>query len=223
VRQPLTPPTRGAPARRAVVASILAATGISLAVARPAAAQDVLAVGRVTVGAAQTAVALPVTVRDHAGTPLDEGAGADGEIQGFGFRVDFAPAALVAGVGFALAGVTAGRTPTFPVVLPAPDHRVVLMSFAEATDPLAFTLGAPAPGDVVGEIELTLAAPLAPGDALTFTLAPASATLVNDTATVSESVAAGTLALSGGAVLPRLVFADGFESGDLSAWSAGAP
>ena len=50
------------------------------------------------------------------------------------------------------ARVTAGLTPVFPVISPFADHIVVLMNFDVETAPLAFTLGAPAPGNVVGEL-----------------------------------------------------------------------
>jgi hypothetical protein len=171
---------------------------------------------------AGASVHVPVTVRDRSGTPLDEGNGADAEVQGFAFRLDFAPASAVASVDFQQAGVTAGLEPVFPFVQADADHIVVLMSFDEASDPLALTLNAPAPGDVVGELAFQLAATLPPGTVVTLTFEPATATLVNDSATVSETVGAGTLALAHGRIAVPL-FADGFESGGTSAWSLVVP
>jgi hypothetical protein len=203
-----------------VLASLGVATAL-LAGGLPGEAQDVLAVGSVEAAAGAT-VAVPVTIRDLAGTPLDEGDGADLEIQGFAFRLDFAPAAAVAAVDFQQAGVTAGHEAVFPIIQPAADHIVVLLSFDEATDPLAFTLDAPAPGDVVGELVFELSPVVPPGTVVALSFEAATATLVNDSATLSEAVGAGTLAVVGGSLATPL-FADGFESGDFSAWSAVVP
>lgn len=196
-------------------------TALSGLPSHPAAAQDVLGAGSVLTTPGAT-VHVPVTVRDRAGTPLDEGAGPDAEIQGFAFRLDFAPASAVTAVGFQQAGVTAGHEPVFPVIQAHADHIVVLMSFDEASEPLALTLDAPAPGDVVGELVFQLASPLPAGTVVTLTLEAATATLVNDSATESETPAAGTLALAHGRIAVP-IFADGFESGDTGAWSQTVP
>jgi len=202
----------------AAVAALLALVG-----AAPATAQDVLAVAALEGAPGQTR-AVPVTVRDLAGTLLDEGDGPDLEIQGFAFRVDFAPAAQITGVTFVQAGVTAGLTPVFPVISPFADHIVVLMNFDVASAPLAFTLGAPAPGDVVGELRFVIAATAPPGTLVTLALEAATGTLVNGPATLSETVANGHLALLDGALLvDAAVFADGFESGGLEGWSSHLP
>lgn len=194
---------------------------LSSLVTRQAAAQDVLGVGSALTTAGAT-VHVPVTLRDRAGTPLDEGAGPDAEVQGFAFRLDFAPAFAVTSVGFQQAGVTAGREPVFPVIQSHPDHIVVLMSFDEASDPLGFALDAPPPGNVVGELVFHLASPLPAGTVVTLTLEAATATLVNDSATVSETTGNGALALANG-WLAVPIFADGFESGTTSAWSLVVP
>jgi hypothetical protein len=205
------------------VLRLLATLGLAaFAGASQLAAQDVLAVGSATALAGET-VLVPVAIRDLAGTPLDEGDGADAEIQGFAFRLDFAPAAAVASVTFQQAGATAGLDPVFPVIQPAADHIVVLLSFDEGTAPLAFTLGAAPPGDLVGNLVFTLAAE-AIASSLTLTLDPATATLVNDSATLSETVAGGSLAVVDGVLaLWTPLFADGFETADFSAWSAIVP
>lgn len=196
---------------------------VALAADAPAAAQDALAVAALEAAPGQTR-AVPVRVRDLAGTLLDEGDGADFEIQGFAFRVDFAPAAAITAVGFVQAGVTAGRTPVFPVVSPFADHIVVLMNFDGDTDPLAFTLDAPAPGDVVGELRFTIAAAAPLGTLVALALESAPATLVNGAATLSETVANGHLSLTDGALLVDVgILADGFESGDFGAWSSHLP
>jgi len=198
------------------------AAALGLALSAPLAGQDVLSVGSVTTSAGQ-AVIVPVSIRDLAGTTLDEGDGLDLEIQGFAFRLDFAPASAVASVGFQQAGVTAGLDPVFPFIDPHADHIVVLLSFDEATAPLAFTLNAPPPGNLVGELVFTLATE-AVASALTLTFDPGTATLVNDSATLSETVGQGSLALVDGVLtIWTPLFADGFESGTFSAWSAVVP
>jgi hypothetical protein len=188
-----------------------------LAAAIPAAAQDALSVGSAA-SAPGVTVSVPIFVRDVAGTTLDEGDGPDLEIQGYALRVDFAPPSAVAAVAFQRYAVTAAGTPTFEFVDPNADNIVVLLNFDEGTDPLAFVLDRPAPGDVVGRLRFTLDAAAAPGT-VTLSVAAASATLVNDSATLSETVANGMLALGGGTIeVGDTLFADGFETGTLVAW-----
>lgn len=192
---------------------------MTLAAAPTASAQDLLGVG--TIGALPGQVRdVAVTVRDVGGTLLDEGDGPGLEIQGFAFRVDFAPAQSVAAVTFLRSGVTAGHTPLFPVVNPQPGYIVVLMSFDETSDPLDFHLDAAPPGDTIGLLRFTLSGS-APLDSLVIlAFAPASATLVNGTATLEESVANGQLALTNGAIeITAAVFSSSFESGDFAGWS----
>ena len=206
--------------RKRLAAALFA---LALAGLAPARAQDVLSLAALEAAPGQVR-ALPVAVRDLSGTLLDEGDGGDLEIQGFAFRVEFAPAEPVTAVTFVQAGVTAGRTPIFPVVSPFADHIVVLMSFDAATDPLAFALDAAAPGDVVGELRVTLSPAALPGTLLTLALDAASATLVNGAATLSETVGNGHLTLVDGAILvDAAIFADGFESGGFGGWTSHLP
>ena len=188
-----------------------------------ASAQDVLGVDAIGGLPGQTRD-VPVTIRDLSGTLLDEGDGTNFEIQGFAFRLDFAPPEHVTAVTFVQAGVTAGHTPVFPVITPAANHIIVLMSFDEGTDPLVFTLDALPPGNLIGALRFTLSAGAPLGTLITLTLASASATLVNGAATLSETVANGHLALSAGSILlTHDVFNDGFETGDRCAWSLSVP
>ncbi len=161
-----------------------------------------------------------MTVRDVSGTPLDEGNGFNAEIQGFGFRVDVEPADPVVGViDFVQAGVTQGKDPVFAYIQNEVDHVVVLLNFNETTDPLDFRLDPLAPGDVIGLITLELDPGATPGTILELTIDPGTATLVNHDATISETPALGTLSVADGTVRVVLwIFADGFESGDTSAW-----
>lgn len=196
---------------------------VALAGPPPAGAQDLLGVVAIGGLPGQTRD-VPVTIRDLSGTLLDEGDGTNLEIQGFAFRLDFAPPEHVTAVTFVQAGVTAGLTPVFPVITSAADHIIVLMSFDEGTDPLLFTLDAPLPGDLIGLLRFTLASGAPLGASITLTFATASATLVNGAATLSETVGNGHLALAGASLSLTLdVFADGFESGDRCAWSLSMP
>jgi hypothetical protein len=206
--------TRG----RALAVATAAVLGAATVAAR--AQSDVLSVAEWEALPATT-VRLPVLVRDVSGTLLDEGAGAGLEIQGYAFRVNFAPADAVDTIDFQLAGVTAGHNPIFPIVQIFTDHVVVLMSFDETIDPLVFGLDAPAPGDVVGELVIGLDPAYGLGTLVTFVLEEANAALVNGSATLSETVANGHLVLADGSLLlDDEVFADGFESGDTGRWSS---
>lgn len=184
-----------------------------------ASAEDVLGVATVEAAAGQVRD-VAVTVRDVGGTLLDEGDGLNLEIQGFAFRVDFAPSQYVGAVTFLQAGVTAGHAPLFPVILPSADHIVVLMSFDEASDPLTFQLDAAPPGDLIGVLRFTLSGTVPPGTLIALTLAPASATLVNGEATLEESLANGHLLLTDGAIaIEATIFVSDFETGSFSGWS----
>ena len=202
----------------AALVALLAVAGVA-----PATAQDVLAVAALEGAPGQTR-AVPVTVRDLAGTLLDEGDGPDLEIQGFAFRVDFAPAGADHCGHLRPGGGDRRADAGLPGDLALADHIVVLMNFDVETAPLAFTLGAPAPGNVVGELRFGISAAAPPGTLVTLALESARATLVNDSATLSETVANGQLALLDGAILvDASVFADGFESGGLGGWSSHLP
>lgn len=211
------PAGSGAPLVLAAV--ILAAVAASA----PVAAQDSLEVGWMAGDPGQQ-VAVPLYVRDLAGTLLDEGDGFNLEIQGFAFRVDFSPPEHVTALDFVQAGVTAGRTPILPVIEPHDDFIYVLLNFSEVTDPLEFTLDATSPGDLVGELilELSPAAPIALY--IDLLLDPTNASLVNHDATLEETVANGHLrTISGTLTVTAYIFDDGFESGDTSAWTRVVP
>lgn len=161
---------------------------------------------------AGTTVRVPVRVQDNAGTLLDEGDGPDHEIQSFAFQVLF-PAAAVDGIGFDAAGVTAGKTAFFSQVTPGAGNVYVLKAYDESSNPLAFTLNAVAPGDVIGELVVLLDPGLALGTAVPLQLQTTNAALIDDSATESETVANGHLLLQDGLVVigSEIVFANGFE------------
>jgi len=175
-------------------------------------APDELSIAQVT-GPAGTVVRVPVRVRDLGGTILNEGDGPDNEIQSFAFQIAF-PATFVDASNFVHAGVTAGRTAFFSQVTPNADNIVVLKSFNETTNALVFTLNAPLPGDVIGELEITID-PAAPnGTLIPLTLQTNNAALIDASATESETVANGNLLLRNGSItvgFVELIFGNGFE------------
>lgn len=195
----------------------------AVVVAAPVAAQDTLEVSWAAGDPGQP-VAVPIYIRDVAGTLLDEGDGFNLEIQGFAFRVDFSPAEHVTALDFLQAGVTAGRTPILPVIEPHDEFIYVLLSFSEVTDPLDFTLDATRPGDLVGELILELS-PTAPiGLYIDLLLDSTNGSLVNHDATLEETVANGHLrTISGTLTVTAYIFEDDFESGDTSAWTLVVP
>lgn len=123
------------------------------------------------------------------------------------------PAAFVDSIGFVQAGVTAGRTAFFSQVTPGADNIYVLKAFDESTDPLLFVLNAPAPGDVIGQLQIAIDPTAPTGTQIPLTLQAFNAALIDDSATESETVANGNLALRHGYVVvgTELVFVNGFE------------
>lgn len=188
------------------------------AVAPPAAAQDELSAGHGRCLPGRSAdVAL--SVRDRAGTLLDEGDGAGFEIQGFAVRIEY-PAASVTSCDFVQAGATLGKATLMSSVGRGAGYCYVLFAFAQDQAPLAFRLDRAAPGDLVGNFRLGIASSLALGDSFPVTLVAATALLDNGEGTLSESVANGHLVLVAGSVtVSRAILADAFESGTLAGWS----
>lgn len=197
---------------RAIVALLLAAAAV------PAAAEDELSAGAGR-GLAGRSAEIALSVRDRAGTLLDEGDGAGFEIQGFAVRIEY-PAASVTSCDFVQAGVTLGKATLMSSVGRGAGYCYVLFAFAQDQAPLTFRLDRPAPGDLVGNFRLGLAASLALGESFAVTLVAATALLDNGEGTLSESVANGHLVLVAGSVtVSRAILADAFESGTLAGWS----
>lgn len=184
---------------------------LGMALAWPAPAADWLRVAQVLADPGST-VRVPVRVRDLGASLLNEGDGPDREIQSFAFQVVF-PATHVDGIGFDHAGVTAGRTAFFSQVTPAADNLYVLKAFDEASNPLAFTLDAPAPGNTIGELVVTIDPATPIGSAIPLQLQNFNAALIDDSATESETVANGHLLLVDGLIIigPDAIFASSFE------------
>ncbi len=208
-------------ARRSTLArtAILVLTVLWAASGPAAAGQDVLTVGSVLDAHAGQLVAVPIYVRDLAGTPLGGDAGAGRSIQGLSMTVQVSPLAAAAPVEFQRAGVTDGPAAVFEAELAATGQRSWIIAFSETADPLSFTLGAAPPGDLAGVLTVQLAAALPVGTLIDLTLEPATTALANQAGTTAETAANGRLELVSGAVgVEVLLFADGFESGDTTAW-----
>lgn len=178
---------------------------------QPVGPPDELALGSL-LAAPGTQARVPVHVRDVAGTLLNEGDGADREIQSFAFQVAFPPD-WVDAVTFVHAGVTAGRSAFFSQVTPGAGTLTVLKSFNEASQPLAFVLDAPAPGDLIGEILVDIDPATPDGTAIALTLQAFNAALVDASATESETVGNGHLLLRNATLVvgQQQLFRNGFE------------
>ena len=171
--------------------------GILLA-AFTASAQDVITVGTGSAPAGGVA-SVPVSILDRSGTPLGSDAGTGNRIQGISFKV-FYPTSLVSSVTFTRAGVIASLTPVFESTLQGSGFIAYIVSFQESTNPIPFTLNAPAPGDLIGTLNVTLQPSATIGTSGALTLDAPSTLLSNQTGTTSETVALGTLALVNGSV-----------------------
>jgi hypothetical protein len=164
------------------------------------AAADVVTVGTVT--ASGTTVDVPVYIRDVAGSPLGIDQPAGSKIDSYSIKVTYAPAAAVQSITFTRAGITAGLTPTFEVSQPASGSISLLDTFQESTSPIPFTLNAPAPGNQVAHLVVTLSSSATPGSSISLTLDTSLTQLTDQggSPATKETVAAGTLAVVNGAI-----------------------
>lgn len=163
------------------------------------AASDVISVG--TVNATGSTVTVPVYIRDVAGTPLGMDQPSNSRIQGISFRISFSPSSAVQSISIAEAGITSGLNHSFFNPVTTSSSIALVASY---TDPIPFTLGAPAPGNQIAKLTVTLAAGVAPGTSIALTVdTSSSVTLLSDSggsAATKETVANGNLAVSNGAI-----------------------
>jgi hypothetical protein len=185
--------------------TLFAVAVLSLLTTLPVVAQDVVTVQTVT--ASGNTVDVPVFIRDVAGTSLGVDRPAGSKIQSISMRVTYAPSAAVQSVTFTRAGITAGLTP-ISEFMPASSGAIsLLMTFDEGTNPIPFTLNAPAPGDQVAHLVFTLSSSAAPGSSISLTLDPALTQLTDQAGTgaTKESSGGGNLTLVNGAInIPNL-------------------
>jgi hypothetical protein len=156
-----------------------------------------LEVDRIAASAGAT-VRVAVRVRDATGTPLGAERQAGARVQGLAFRVQFLPADAVTYAVVRRTGAAAPLTALFEAAARPASGIAYLAAFDErnAALPLAPGGGARA----VAELELTLAADLAPGTRVELRLDPAATALSNQAGTVSETPGNGWLRLRDGAI-----------------------
>jgi hypothetical protein len=177
---------------------------IGLVAAVPAAAQplpqDVVTVGTGS-GTPGSVVDVPVYIRDVSLTPLGIDQPPGSRIQSYSIKVDYAPASSVQSITFTRAGITQSLTPTFESSPSAPGTISLLDTFAEATNLIPFVSNAPAPGNQVAHLLVTLS-PTAPPGVIPLTLDPILTQLTDQggSPATRENVAAGNLALVAGSV-----------------------
>jgi len=171
-----------------------------LVLATPLGAQDVLTLGSEIGSAGSTvSIPIPISILDRSGTPLGIDAGSPNRIQGFSFKVLYRTEAI-SSIAFTRAGVASIVTPRYDTALQGSGWSSAIVSFDESTDPLPLHLNAPAPGDRVGTLTVTLRADAPAGSSIALTLHAPSAMLANEAGTTQETVANGQLALVNGKV-----------------------
>jgi hypothetical protein len=177
------------------------ATITGLMPAAPAAAQP-LPQDVVTVASVQGAgsVDVPVYIRDVSGTPLgiDQPFGA--RIQAYGIRITASPAADVGSMTLVRAGITQTKTPLFESNPNGAGNASLIDTFDETTNLLPFVSNAPAPGNQVAVLHVTLAPNLPNGTVITLTLDPVVTALSNQAGTIAENTTNGSLALVNGSI-----------------------
>jgi hypothetical protein len=159
---------------------------------------DVVTVGTV-VGPAGSTIDVPVYIRDVSGTPLGIDQPFGSRIQSYSITVNYAPTAAVQSITFTRAGITAGLTPAFESSPASPGTISLIDTFQESTDLVPFVSNAPAPGNQIGVLHITLA-PGAPLGALTLTLDPTLTVLSNQAGTTQENTTLANLVLVNGVV-----------------------
>ena len=188
-------------------------------------AQDVLTIGSVSAASGGTA-SVPISIRDVTGTSLGTDAGTGNRIQGFAFKIMF-PADLVDSIGFTRAGgIAASLTPLYETTLQGDGWISYVVSFSELSNVIPFTPNAPAPGDPIGTLSVTLSPSAAPDSTVPLTFHAPSAILSNQAGSVLETIAAGNLKLVNGALsvvlgIPGNVIATAISAAQVNvAWSA---
>ena len=191
--------------RNAVIRTLLLAVLTIGLAAVPAAAQplpqDVITVGTGS-GSRGSVVDIPVSIRDVSGTPLGIDQPPGSRIQSYSIKVDYAPASAVQSISFSRAGITAPLTPTFESSPSSPGTVSLLGTFQEATNLIPFTSNAPAPGNQVAHLLVTLSATATPGQTITLTLDPVLTQLTDQggSPATRETQTAGNLTLVSGAI-----------------------
>ena len=146
---------------------------------------DRLTLGTGRSGLPGETIDIPVYVRDASLTPLGLDRPAGERIQGLVFKVLF-PMNAMAAASAVRDGVLLGLDALYELAPVTAGSIAYLASFAEATDPIPFSLDGAGPGDVVARLSLTLA-PSLPAGPVDLFLDAATSELVNQAGTLSES------------------------------------
>lgn len=160
---------------------------------------DVITVGNVS---GNGVVVVPVYIRDVSATPLGIDQPAGSRIQSYSIRVSYAPTAPVQSISFVRAGITAPLTPTFESSPSVPGSIALLGNFDETTNLIPFTSNQAAPGDLVGQLIVTLVPGTPAGTVINLTLDPVLTQLTDEGGTPAtvETVANTRLVLVSGAI-----------------------
>jgi hypothetical protein len=172
------------------------------------AASDTLTIGTLAAPLGSVA-AVPVYVRDVAGSPLGMDQAAVNRIQGIGFKVVYSPASAVSSVTFTPAGVLQGLTPLYQTVLTPAGSIGYVGSFAQSTNAIPFVLNAAAPGSLIGYLNVAIPQSVSAGTTIILAAEPATATLSNQAGTVIETGNNGKLAVINGAITVTAPSKDG--------------
>ena len=187
------------------------------------AVEDTLTVGSVPLALPGTTVEVPVSVRDASGTLLGGDVGGGRSIQALAVVVQVSPPSAVTSVTFQKAGATAGSTPLFEQAVSVGDERGTILTFSESGAPLHFNIDAPAPGDLVGKFVVAIDPQFDQG-IIDLELVESKTALGNQTGSLVQKPDE-RLTLNDGSIYvdSNALFFDGFESGNVSAWSRSVP
>ncbi|MEM8997700.1 MAG: hypothetical protein AAGF23_23155 [Acidobacteriota bacterium] len=211
--------TQSAPNRRDLFGPLLLGAAICAALTAPAAA-DVVSIGgeRATPG---DTVTLPVYIQDESSTALGVDQPPDLRIQSFSVGVR-PTSAFATSVSFTPAGVLDTLTPIFVTTVQAGQASHWINAYDGASAPIPFLLDQDV---LVGWIDVAVSPATPLGTRIELELAPGLTALSSQGGDVMVNGANGGLALDDGFidVDSPPIFADGFESGDTSAWTNQIP
>lgn len=185
--------------------TLLAVTVAGLLYGTPAMAgilaRDVVTVA--TVSSSQQLVDVPIYISDASGTTLGIDQPPGSRIQSYSIKVDYAPTSAVQSVTFTRAGITAPLTPTFESTPSSAGSVSLLDTFNEGTNLIPFVSNAPAPGNLVGHLTVTLAPGLPVGTTIPFTIDPVLTQLTDagGNAVTAETAGNARLTLVSGAIV----------------------
>lgn len=186
----------------------------------PAAGQDLVVIGTQTVQPGETAL-VPVFVVDVAGTALGGDQASDLNVQGL--SVGVRPSSGLAQIaGFTAAGALESLTPQVETTVASGGTTSWIAAYDPVLNPVSLTLG---DASLIGVLSVPISGTAAPGTTIDLQLSPAFTALSNTGGTVMLNGSNGGLQLTNGSVVVESppLFADDFETGDVSAWSNSVP